>query len=78
MTRELAVLAAGLGASVAQLAIAWCLLNPRVGTVILGATSAGQLAENLGAMDVVPKLTPEVVERIEAIVRSKPAPRPTY
>lgn len=77
-TRELSRLAAGLGGSVAQLAIAWCLLNPRVSTVILGATSARQLGENLGALDLLPKLSPEIVERIEAIVQSKPAQRPVY
>jgi voltage-dependent potassium channel beta subunit len=77
-TRELAQVAAELGASVAQLAIAWCLLNPRVSTVILGATSARQLAENLGALDLLPKLSPEVVERVEAIAGGKPEPRPTY
>ncbi|NOT32408.1 MAG: aldo/keto reductase [Planctomycetes bacterium] len=73
-TRELASLAKELGASVAQLAIAWCLVNPRVSTVILGATKPAQLRENLAALDVVPQLDAAVLARIEAIVRTKPEP----
>jgi len=77
-TAQLAELARELGLSVSQLAIAWCLLNPRVSTVILGATHARQLEENLAALDGVPKLTAPIVERIEGIVGTKPAPRSTY
>jgi voltage-dependent potassium channel beta subunit len=69
---ELARVAAELGASLAQLAIAWCLVNPRVSTVILGATKPAQLAENLGALALLPRLTPEVLARIETIVANKP------
>lgn len=75
---ELGRLASELGASTAQLAIAWCLTNPNVSTVILGATSAAQLRENLGALELVPKLTGPVLERIETIVANKPAPPPRY
>lgn len=75
---ELGRLASDLGATTAQLAIAWCLANPNVSTVILGATSAAQLRENLGALEVVAKLNTTVLERIETIVANKPAPPPRY
>ena len=57
-----------LGCTLAQLAIAWCARNPRVSTVITGASRVSQVEENLGALDVLPKLTPAVMERIDALV----------
>jgi voltage-dependent potassium channel beta subunit len=63
----LALVAADLGCSLAQLSIAWVARNPRVSTVITGASKAAQLTENLGALDVLPKLTPEVLARIDAV-----------
>jgi len=48
------------------LAIAWAAHNPRVSTVITGASRMSQLQENLGALAVVDKLTPAVLERIDA------------
>ncbi len=60
-------IAAELGATVGQLAIAWVAKNPRVSTVITGASQMTQLHSNLAALDVLPKLTPEVQERIDAI-----------
>ena len=52
----------------AQLSIAWCATNPNVSTVILGASrSSRSCKENLGALDVLPKLTDEVVAKIEEI-----------
>ena len=60
-------IAAELEASVAQLAIAWCAANPRVSTVITGASTLAQLQANLGAVDVLAKLTPEVKARIEEV-----------
>jgi len=57
-----------LGCSVAQLVIAWCARNPHVSTVITGASRVAQVEENLRAADFITKLTPEVMERIEAIV----------
>ncbi|MFL6139741.1 MAG: aldo/keto reductase [Frankiaceae bacterium] len=66
---DLAALARELGCSVAQLAIAWCTLNPAVSSVILGASAPAQLRENLAALEVVPLVTPEVVARIEQILR---------
>jgi voltage-dependent potassium channel beta subunit len=55
-----------LGGNVAQLAIAWVNRNPRVSTVILGASKLAQLQDNLGALALTPRLTPEVLERIDA------------
>jgi aryl-alcohol dehydrogenase-like predicted oxidoreductase len=52
------------------LAIAWVNKNPRVSTVILGASKLSQLQDNLGALALTPKLTPEVLARIDTI--SKP------
>lgn len=75
---ELGKLARELGATTAQLAIAWCLLNPHVSTVILGATNATQLRENLGALRILPELRQGVIERIESIVANKPAAPPRY
>ena len=69
---ELEGVARELGMSQAQLAIAWCLKNPDVSTVILGATKAGQLSENLDALDKVALLTDEVMERIEAVLGNRP------
>jgi len=77
-TRALAGVAKDLGASVGQLAIAWCLRNPHVSTVILGATRAEQLRENLGALELVPKLDAGVLERIETIVANRPEPLERY
>jgi voltage-dependent potassium channel beta subunit len=65
---QLGDVAKELGCTMAQLAIAWCLRNPRVSSVITGASRASQVEENLKAADVVPKLTPAVLERIEGIV----------
>ncbi len=57
-----------LGASLAKLAIAWCVKNPHVSTVILGASRPSQLEENLAALEVVPKLTDDVMKRIDEAV----------
>ncbi len=70
--RELGAVAKDLGTSLATLAIAWCLANPNVSTVILGATKESQLKENLEALDVLPKLTPEVLARIDEVMQTKP------
>jgi voltage-dependent potassium channel beta subunit len=66
---KLEPIAKALGASTAQLAIAWVNHNPRVSTVILGASRLSQLHDNLGALAVTPKLTPEVLARIDAVVK---------
>ena len=64
---ELQAIAQELGCTLAQLAIAWVNRNPHVSTVILGASRLSQLQDNLGALAVTPKLTPEVLARIDAI-----------
>ncbi|MEP7069667.1 MAG: aldo/keto reductase, partial [Usitatibacter sp.] len=56
-----------IGCSLAQLAIAWCARNPNVSTVITGASRVSQVEENLKAADFIDKLTPEVMQRIEAM-----------
>ena len=66
---QLAAIASDLGGNVAQLAIAWANRNPRVSSVILGASQQAQLQDNLGALALTPKLTPEVLERIDAIAK---------
>jgi len=71
--KELTAFAGELGVPVSTLSIAWCISNPNVTTAILGATKKEQLLENLKALDVLPKLTPEVLQRIEDIMQSKPA-----
>ncbi|MBW8757627.1 MAG: aldo/keto reductase [Burkholderiales bacterium] len=62
-------IARDLGASTAQLAIAWVARNPRVSTVITGASGVAQLKDNLKAAEIVPKLTPEVLARIDEITK---------
>jgi aryl-alcohol dehydrogenase-like predicted oxidoreductase len=64
---QLETIAAELGATVAQLALAWCTKNPHVSSVITGASKLSQLQSNLGALAVADKLTPEVLARIEAV-----------
>ncbi|MGC8509075.1 MAG: potassium channel beta subunit family protein [Thiomonas sp.] len=64
---EFEAIARQLGCSTAQLALAWVAHNPRVSTVILGASRLEQLHENLGALDVLPRLTPEVLAQMDAI-----------
>ncbi len=64
---KLAAIARGLGTSLPCLAIAWCLKNPNVSTVILGASKVAQLRENLGALDVLDDLTPQVMRDLDSI-----------
>jgi voltage-dependent potassium channel beta subunit len=70
--RQLKTIADELGTSQATLAIAWCIANPNVTTAILGATKKEQLLENLKALEVYPKLTPDVLQRIDDIIGTKP------
>lgn len=64
---QLETLASELGCSLSQLAIAWVANNPCVSTVIMGASKASQLMENLGSLLVMPKLTPDVLARIDEV-----------
>jgi voltage-dependent potassium channel beta subunit len=66
--RRLKDVADDLGCSLTHLALAWCVTNPRVSTVILGASNQGQLEENLEALDVVPLLDDAVQHRLREIV----------
>lgn len=69
--KELAALAAELDTSLPKLAIAWCVKNPNVSTVITGASKVSQVQENFAALDLLPLLTDEVMERIETILDNK-------
>jgi aryl-alcohol dehydrogenase-like predicted oxidoreductase len=71
--RQLTTLANELSISLTHLSIAWCLKNPNVSSVILGASRLTQLEDNLSAMNTLEKLTPEVIKRIDSIVDNKPA-----
>ncbi len=71
--RRLQPIAQLLGCSLAQLAIAWTIKNPRVSTTILGATKVAQLRENLGALEVAARITPSELEQIEAVLQNRPA-----
>ncbi len=70
--KELMPIASDLGCSLAQLAIAWCVKNQNVSTVITGASRPEQLAENIKSLEIVPKLTPDALERIETVLGNKP------
>ncbi len=70
--RKLMQFADQLGVSMPALAVAWTIKNPNVSTAILGASREEQLTENLKALDVLPMLTPEVMEEIEKILQNKP------
>ncbi len=70
--RQLAPIAQELGCTLSQLALAWCLTNPNVSTVITGASQVSQVTENMAALDVRPKLTADVLGRIEQILQNKP------
>jgi voltage-dependent potassium channel beta subunit len=65
---ELDAVAKDVGCTLAQLALAWCLMNRHVSTVITGATRVEQVTENMKALDVAARLTPEILLKIEAIV----------
>ncbi len=68
---KLGDVAADLGCSLAQLALAWCASNPRVSTVITGASRPEQVVENMKAIDVVPKIDADVRARIDAIMAAE-------
>ena len=72
--KKLAVLCKALGIPMPVVALAWCLKNPHVSTVILGASTEGQLKENLKALGAQHQLDEEVMEKIETVLDNKPAP----
>lgn len=69
VVERLRPIAEGLGTNLAKFSIAWCVKNPNVSSVILGASRMGQLEENLAALDVLPKLTPEVMSAVDAALK---------
>ncbi len=70
--KQLEPLAKDLGCTLAQLSLAWCLKNPNVSTVITGASRPEQVIENMKAVEVVPKLDSEAMERVENAFENKP------
>ena len=76
--RALAKLADDAGLSLTHMALLWCLKNPRVSTVILGASRISQLTDNLAALTHKAKLTPDVVAAIEAVMQNAPAAAERY
>ena len=75
---KLMPIAEELGCTMAQLALAWCLANPQVSTVITGASKLEQVEENMASLEIVPKLTAEIMERIEEILDNKPEPETDF
>lgn len=69
--RALEPIAKELGCTLSQLALAWCLKNPFVSTVITGASRVEQVHENMKAAEIAPKLTPEILERMDEIFEIK-------
>jgi aryl-alcohol dehydrogenase-like predicted oxidoreductase len=66
--RRLGAVADDLGCSLAQLALAWCLRNPHVSTVITGASRVEQVHENLAALDVLDRLDDATMARIDEVM----------
>jgi voltage-dependent potassium channel beta subunit len=69
--KQLAGVAGDLGVTLPKLALAWCLKNPNVSTVITGASKPEQVRENMKAGDIVPQLDDGVMQRIETVLQSK-------
>jgi aryl-alcohol dehydrogenase-like predicted oxidoreductase len=76
--RKLTKIAEKLGGTVSSLALAWAASNTNVSTVILGATKVEQIHENCKALELLPKLTPEVLKEIESVLSNKPAQTSTF
>lgn len=76
--RELTAIAGELEISTAQLALLWCLRNPNIASVITGASKPEQVDENMEALDLIEKLSPPVIDRIEIILDNKPDPEMDY
>jgi voltage-dependent potassium channel beta subunit len=76
--KKLEGIARELGSTAAQLALAWCARNPNVSTVITGASRPEQVKENMKALDLLPKLTPEVMTRIDDATKDVNDLHPTW
>lgn len=70
--KKMQEIASSLGITMAQMAIAWCVKNPNISTVITGASRVEQVTENMKAMQAVEKLTPEIMSAIENILGKLP------
>jgi aryl-alcohol dehydrogenase-like predicted oxidoreductase len=70
--KSLKKLADQLGISLTHLSLCWCLKNPNISTVILGASKVEQLADNLNSLQHLEKLTPDAIQAIEDILQNKP------
>jgi voltage-dependent potassium channel beta subunit len=75
---QLIPLAEEINCTMAQLALAWCIVNQDVSTVITGASKPEQVEENMASLEVVPKLTEDFLERIEEILDNKPKPESDF
>ena len=73
---QLGKLAADMGTNTARLALAWCLSNPNVSTVITGASRVEQVHDNMKAIDLLPQVNEVIFAKIEGILNNKPAPLP--
>jgi voltage-dependent potassium channel beta subunit len=78
IVKSLVPIAENLGMTIAQMAIAWCLKNPNISTVITGASKPQQVSDNMKAMDFTEKLTPDVMDKIDSILGNKPVPVSDY
>ena len=76
--KKLGLVAEKLGGPTTELALAWCVKNENVSTVILGATKPEQIHQNCKSLAMVPKMTPEVMEAIENILQNKPQQPNTF
>ncbi|XP_073794651.1 voltage-gated potassium channel subunit beta-1-like isoform X4 [Danio rerio] len=76
--KELQAIAERLGCTLPQLAIAWCLRNEGVSCVLLGASSTDQLMENIGAIQVLPKLSSSIIHEVDSILGNKPYSKKDY
>uniref|UniRef100_A0A8C5DB64 Voltage-gated potassium channel subunit beta-1 n=1 Tax=Gouania willdenowi TaxID=441366 RepID=A0A8C5DB64_GOUWI len=76
--KELAHIAEKLGCTLPQLAIAWCLRNEGVSSVLLGSSNPTQLTENLGAIQVIPKMTAGIASEVDHLLGNRPHSKKDY
>ncbi|MEE6501101.1 hypothetical protein FKM82_004066 [Ascaphus truei] len=76
--KDLSPIAERLGCTLPQLAVAWCLRNEGVSSVLLGSSNPEQLVENLGAIQVLPKMTSHIVNEVDNILGNKPYSKKDY
>jgi aryl-alcohol dehydrogenase-like predicted oxidoreductase len=70
-------LADRLGFKLSQLALAWCLKNTNVSSVITGASRPEQIVDNVASLELLPKLTPDIMEQIDSILENRPPQDPS-